>query len=247
MIMKIYDIFPIFMIIIAEILLFSGYRMASIAVHSINILMIIGIMILKKDIKLIQAVSLISLLRIVNTSMPVFFSFTLYWFVSLYAIMYIPIIITLIDQNLNLKDIGITTEKLYLIPVGIILGFGLASLEYSILKPQALIPDMSFYEIFKLGIAMVIFIGLVEEFIFRVFFQRRLEEKIGLTKGLLLASIVFGFMHSGYSNYYEMLFASFAGLVLGFSYQKTRNLSFITITHGFNNIFLFGILPFLLH
>lgn len=244
--MRKYEIFTLLLIIIAEILLFSGQRIASVAVHSINILFMIGVVILKKEIKVIQAISLVSLLRIVNTSMPVFFSFTIYWFITLYGIMYFPIIMTVIDQNLNLKDIGITFKKLYLLPVMILVGLGLASLEYAVLKPQALIPGMTPVELLKLGVAMVFFIGLVEELIFRVFLQTRLEEEIGLIKGLLLASIIFGFMHSGYSNYYEILFASFAGLVLGFAYQKTKSLPLITVAHGFNNIFLFGILPFVL-
>lgn len=244
--MRKYEIFTLILIIIAEILLFSGQRIASVAVHSINILFMIGVVILKKEIKVIQAISLVSLLRIVNTSMPVFFSFTIYWFITLYGIMYFPIVMTIIDQKLNMKDIGMTFKKLYLLPVAVLVGLGLSALEYSVLKPQALIPSMSLVELFKLSITMLFFIGLVEELIFRAFLQQRLEEEIGLIKGLLIASIIFGIMHSGYSNYYEILFASFAGLVLGFAYQKTKSMPFITVAHAFNNISLFGILPFLL-
>lgn len=244
--MKKYEILSIFLILIAEVLLFSGYRIASISIHSLNILTVIVIVIMKKDFKLVQALSLVSLLRIVNTSMPIFFSFTIYWFSSLYGIMFFPIILLIKNQGLNLREIGITTKGIYLWPVAVIIGAGLGLIESYVLRfPEALIPGFTPIEIFKLSIVMLFFIGIVEEVIFRSLLQQRLEEKIGLAKGLLVASLIFGFMHSGYSNYNEILFASFAGMVLGFCFQRTRSLPFVVIAHGFNNIILFGVLPFL--
>ncbi len=242
---KKYEFLSIILILIAEILLLFGYRISSVAVHSLNILTIITIVILKKDIRLVQALSLVSLLRIVNTSMPIFFSFTIYWFVSVYGTMFFPIALIIKDQSLSLERIGITARGFYLWPVAILIGSGLALIEQNILFPEALIPSFTFSEIFKLSIVMLFFISLVEEIIFRSLLQQRFEEKIGLAKGLLISSVIFGFMHSGNSNYYEILFASFAGIALGFCYQKTRSLPFVVIAHSVNNILLFGVLPFL--
>ncbi len=243
--MKKYEFYSIFLILIAEVLLFTGYKIASIAVHSLNILTIIAIVIFRKDIRLVPSLSLVSLFRIVNTSMPIFFSFTIYWFASLYGIMYLPIALITRDQGLSLKDLGMTLKGSYLWPVAVLVGAGLALIENNILSPAALIPNPSFEELFKLGLVMFLFIGLVEEVIFRSFLLQRLEEKIGMAKALLVSSMIFGFMHSGYSNQYEILFAIFAGLVLGFCFQRTRNLPFVIIAHGTNNTILFGILPFL--
>lgn len=244
--MKKYEIFSIILIFLGEFLLFINERIASISVHSLNILLVIVLIILKNDPRLIQALSLVSLLRIVNMSMPVFFSVSIYWFASLYGIMFLPIALLLRDQNLNLKYIGVTLKKAYLWPFAVLLGTGLAIIEYSVLIPGALIPVLTTGEIFKLSLVMFFFIGLVEEMIFRSILQQRLEEKIGLTKGLLIASMLFGAMHSGYSNYYEILFATIAGLTIGYVFQKTRSLPFAVIANGVNNIILFGILPFIL-
>ncbi len=241
---KSYDILSILFIIIGEILLFFGYRMASLAVHSLNIITVVGIVILKEDIKLVQALSLVSLLRIVNTSMPIFFSLTIYWFSSLYGVMLVPIMVVIKDQGLSLREIGVTLKRIYLWLIAIPIGIGLSLLEYYTLTPEALIPDFTPENIIKISIVMIFFIGLVEEIVFRLLLQKRLEEKIGLTNGLLVTSMIFGFMHSGYSNYNEILFTTFAGLVLGFCFQRTKNLPIIVIAHGFNNIFLFGVLPF---
>jgi membrane protease YdiL (CAAX protease family) len=244
--MKKYEVLSLILILAGEICLFFGYRVPSIAIHSLNIVLIIGFTILKTDRRLIQAILLISLLRIVNISMPVFFSFTIYWFASLYGIMFIPIALTIGEQNLRLKDLGVNLSKIYLFPFAIILGIALGTIEYFTLRTPALIPNFSPGEIFKLGIVMFFFIGLVEELIFRSMLQQRLEEKIGLFKGLMVASIIFGIMHSGYSNYYEFLFASFAGLTIGYGFQKTRSLPFAVIAHGVNNIILFGLMPFII-
>ncbi|NJD78820.1 MAG: CPBP family intramembrane metalloprotease [Candidatus Methanoperedens sp.] len=243
--MKKYESVPIILIFIAEALLFSGYKTGSIAVHSLNILFIISIVILKKDIKLVQALSLVSLFRIISTSMPVFFSLTIYWFASLYGIMFFSIALIIKDQGLRPKDIGITLKGSWLWPFAVLLGAGLALIEYRILVPGALIPGFTAIDILELGLVMFFFVGLVEELIFRSVLQQRLEESIGMTNGLLVAGVIFGLMHSGFSNYYEILFASFAGFVLGFCFQRTRSLPFVVIAHSVNNIILFGILPFL--
>src|SRR5450756_827463 len=88
--MKKYEILSVILIIIGEMFLFFGHRIPSIAIHSFNIVLIIGLTILKGENRLIQPLLLVSLLRIVNISLPVFFSLTIYWFASLYGIMFIP-------------------------------------------------------------------------------------------------------------------------------------------------------------
>jgi len=150
--MKKYEVLSVILIIIGEIFLFFGYRIPSIAIHSINVVLIIGFIILKSDHRLIQSLMLVSLLRIVNISMPVFFSFTIYWFASLYGIMFIPVALTIREQNLTLRDLGMTFSKIYLLPLAIIWGIGLGIIEYLILSPPALIPNLTSGEIFKLSL-----------------------------------------------------------------------------------------------
>jgi membrane protease YdiL (CAAX protease family) len=95
----------------------------------------------------------------------------------------------------------------------------------------------------KLSIIMIFFVGFVEELVFRSLLQTRLENSLGSLKGLLITSILFGVMHSGYGTFYEILYTAFAGLVLGYMFQKTKSLPLVSLTHGFVNIFLFGIIP----
>ncbi len=243
--LKKYELLSILLIIIAEILLFSGQRLSSIIVHSLNIILIIILIISKKRSKIIQSLSLVSLLRIVNLSLPLFFSFTLYWMASIYLIMFIPIILLIKGERFSMRYIGLTTKNLYILPVSVLLGIGLALIEFYILIPQPLISGPSLSELVKLSIIMIFCIGLIEELIFRSLLQQSIEETSGSTNGLLLTSVIFGFMNSGYSNYNEILFACLAGILLGFSFQRTKSLPFVVLAHGVNNIILFGVLPFI--
>ncbi len=244
--LKNYELLSILLIITAEILLFSGQRLGSIAVHSINLILIIILIISRKRENIIQSLSLVSLLRIVNISLPIFFSFTIYWLASLYIILFIPMILIIKEQRLTKRYIGLTFKNIYLLPLSILLGIGFAFFEYIILVPNPMIPEPNFSNLFILSIIMIFFIGLCEELIFRSLLQQSIEEKSGPIIGLLIAGLIFGFMHSGYSNYSEILFAFLAGLVLGFSFQVTRSLPFVVIAHGVNNIVLFGVLPFII-
>jgi membrane protease YdiL (CAAX protease family) len=189
---------------------------------------------------------LLPVLRLVNLSMPIFFNTTLYTFIFVYSPLAIPVAAIIIHQRDSLKDIGITTKNIFMymilaIPLGFLLGLG----EYLTIRPGYLVPDLTFVNLLKLTIVMVFFVGLVEELIFRSILQARLEQALGVKEALIITSIMFGLMHSGYGTYNEMLYTGFVGLIIGIIFYKTRSLPFIAVLHGFVNVFLFGILPLL--
>jgi membrane protease YdiL (CAAX protease family) len=125
------------------------------------------------------------------------------------------------------------------VPLGFLLGLG----EYLTIKTGYLIPDLTFANLLKLIIVMVFFVGLIEELIFRSILQTRLENTLSVWEALLVTSIMFGLMHSGYGTIYEILYTGFVGFIMGLAFYKTKSLPFIAVLHGFVNVFLFGILP----
>jgi hypothetical protein len=144
------------------------------------------------------------------------------------------------------KQLGIRFKMFGLYAIlGLVLGIALAEGEYRIITTEYMIPDLSIVNIIGLSIVMIFFVALIEELIFRSILQTRLEESFGMLPGLIVTSILFGIMHSGYGNPYEILLTAGVGLLLGYLFQRTRNLPFIVMTHGFTNIFLFGIIPHL--
>ena len=240
---------PVLLIILAELLLFSGEMQYSIWVHVFVLIGLAMATVYTGDTYLFkpyQALMLLPLLRLVNISMPIFFDMTLYLYIFIYTPLIIPVYIIAVHQGFTFEQLGFTFKYWKLIiPVSVIIGFTIAQGEYYLIHAGTLIPDLSFWNILKLSVVMIMFIGLIEELIFRSILQTRLEESMGMFSGLIVASILFGVLHSGYGTFYEMLFVSLAGLIMGYIFQKTRSLPLIALTHGMVNIFLFGLIPLL--
>lgn len=244
---RLYIAIPILCIALAELLVFSGKIAAAICVH-IGILIALSLSnIYIKDPKvhkIYMPLMLLPLLRLINLSVPIFFNDTLYTFVFIYIPLAIPVIAIIIHQRNSLEEIGITTKNFLLymvlsVPLGFLLGLG----EYLIIRPGYLIPDLTFVNIFILTFIMVFYVGLVEELIFRSILQTRLEKTLSVREALIITSLLFGLMHSGYGTFYEMLYTGFVGFFIGFLFYKTKSLPFVAIMHGFANVFLFGVLP----
>lgn len=238
---------PVLGITIAELLIFSGRMGAAVWVH-IGIVISLSLSdIFLKDPevhRIYQALMLLPVLRLINLSMPIFFETTLYTFMFVYGPLAIPVIIIILHQRDSLEQIGITMKNfvpymLIAVPLGFLLGFG----EYLTIRSGYLIPDLTFVNLFKLTFIMVFFVGLVEELIFRSILQSRLEKSLSVREALLITSLMFGLMHSGYGTFQEILYTGFVGLIMGLAFYKTRSLPFIAVLHGFVNVFLFGVLP----
>lgn len=239
--------FPILGITIAELLLFSGRIGAAVWIHiAIVIALSLSDIFLKNPEihRIYQAFMLLPVLRLINLSMPIFFETTLYTFIFVYGSLAIPVAVIILHQRDSLEQIGITMKHfipymLISVPLGFLLGFG----EYLTIRADYLIPDLAFENLLKLTFIMVFFVGLIEELIFRSILQSRLEKALGVWEALLITSLMFGLMHSGYGTFQEILYTGFVGLIMGLAFYKTKSLPFIAVLHGFVNVFLFGILP----
>jgi len=244
-----YELLAIFLILAGEGLLFTGNRVAGVGVQAFNLVMIvIAIGALNGDrVEVLEGLALVSLLRIVNLSFALIPEMTLYWLTIIYGVMFIPIIGTVTHRKLSRHDLGLTGgfQLTYLVPLGALIGVGLALVEYRILLNPPLIPAYSLVWLLELSVVMIFAVAVVEELVFRSLLQTELVVRSGPLVGILITSIVFGAMQAGFANYYELLFAFGVGLVLGVAFYKTKNLPFVITIHAINNIILFGVLPFL--
>ena len=240
---------PVIAIAFAELLIFSG-RIKEAAVTYTLLLIILSLSIIvstKLEIRKIhQALILLPILRLVNLSMPIFFETNLYSFVFMYIPMTIPATIISIHQKIpGEKTVDLLKKMRIYLPFSILAGLIFAEAEYSVIQTGPLIPDLSPVNLLLLTIIMIFVVGLVEEFIFRGIIQTRLEESLGPAGGILLASLLFGIMHSSYGTPYEIAYTFLAGGVLGYLFYRTKSLSLVVMIHGFINIFLFGLIPHL--
>lgn len=239
---------PIFGIIIGELLMFVGQVYTGLVIHIINIQAISITIILGKfsddTKKVLQSMLLLLMMRIINLSMPQFFSVKLLWYSLVYGIMFIPIYYVIKNQNITLTNIGIEFKRLYIyLPAALLIGTAMAMLEFQILHPTPLIMNLKLQNLLLISMVMFVFVAAVEELIFRSILITRLEKVFGSITSLMLSSLLFGIMHAGYGLLLEVTFATFFGVILGFIFQKTRSFPFIVVIHGTANVLLFGILP----
>jgi len=245
-----YLIIPVLAIAIAEFMIYSGRVIEAMEMHAILLFGLSLSMLYIKNVeiqKTYQAFILLPVLRLVNLSMPAFYEITLYSFVFIYGLLTIPVTIAITNQGFTREQIGITFKRMWLyIPLSIILGLLLGIGEYFIIETNYLIPDLSIITLLMLTLVMVLLVGLIEEIIFRSILQNRLEIFLGSRGGIIMTSILFGLMHSGYGNIIEIFYTFLMGFIIGYLFYKTRSLPLVTMIHGFINVFLFGVIPHLL-
>lgn len=243
---------PFLFIFLAESMFFFGNLMPTIAFHALNLL-ICSLLPLSSFLKsrLFKACSLVSTLRILNITMPVFVPYTIYWLPLIYGPILLGAYFALKKEastngetspSIHWQELGLSFKSYY-IPGAALLGFLIANVEYEFLRPEALIPTLTPINLLILAVIMIFFVGFVEEIVFRSLLQTRLQERLGNWQGLLFASIVFASMHSGYSSLPYLGFVFSVGLLLAYLFQRTQSLALVAVTHGSINFFLFSFLP----
>lgn len=242
-------IIPMIGIMIAEFLMFFDKVLIfqALAIHIINLLIIILLIALSsiklEEKNLLQSFTLMIIFRIVNLSMPQFFTISILQHSLIYGVMLIPIYHVINNQKISSKELGINFRKLYIyLPVAIFVGIIIGVIEYKILDPIPLIDDIEISNIILITIIMFIFIGPIEEIIFRSIIQTRIEKLFGSISGILLSGILFGVMHANYGVIEEIIFATSFGIVMGYLFNKTKNLPFVIFIHSIANVTSFGIL-----
>ncbi len=236
-------IVPVILVLLAEMLIFIGNPSAAMPVHALN-LVILVLSSIYIDNKIFPALMLLPLFRLLNVAMPVFFNLTLYSYAMVYAPMFIPMYFIVKEGFVGKEQAGLTFEKFWFyFPLALSIGFALGWGEYNVIHPQILTPGSNIKDVLILIVTMIFFVGLVEEFIFRSSLQTMMETRLGPKTGLIIASVIFGFMHSGYHLPLELLYVSFAGLVFGLLFWLTKSLPIISLAHGVTNISLFLITP----
>ncbi|CAG0951446.1 MAG: CPBP family intramembrane metalloprotease [Candidatus Methanoperedens sp.] len=241
---------PLFGIIIGELLMFFGYYYLGLIVHAINLQAIIITSVLRKSSSesrnVLQSLVLILLLRIINLTMPPFPSLELLRYLFIYGAMFLPVYYVLQYQNITLKAINLGSKRYFIFLLSIVIGAAMGILEFKILDPNPMIINLRFTNILLIAFVMFIFVGIVEELIFRYILLTRLEKVYGSIKSLLFSSLLFGIMHASYGIWTEVIFATYFGVVLGFIFQKTRSFPIILVIRGTANVLTFGILPLIL-
>ncbi|MDW5548913.1 type II CAAX endopeptidase family protein [Methanosarcina sp.] len=238
---------PVATITLIELLIFGGrLKEASIAYTLLLLSLSYSIAVMKKPEirKIYQAILLLTIFRLVNFSMPIFFEKNLYSFIFIYVPMAIPIILATVHQKVRYERKRDTLKRMWIyLPLSVLAGLILGQVEYILIGARELISDLSSTNLLILIIVMVFIVGLIEELIFRSILQTSLEKFLGSAWGIFLSSLLFGIMHSTYGTPYEIVYTFFLGGFLGYLFYRTRSIPLVVMIHGSINVFLFGIIP----
>jgi uncharacterized protein len=190
----------------------------------------------------------------------VFYETTILWIPLVYAPVILIGFLLVRDESLSWKDYLFKARKffevrrepsgwkLWYLPIGLLAAILLANLEFIVLSwtipDLRMIPELTVDNLALLFVVMVFFVGLGEEFVFRYILQARLEGATGTALAILITSMIFAVMHSGYHSMVYMGYVFMVSILLGLLYYRTKSLALVTLIHGSLNFFLFSFLPF---
>ena len=188
--------------------------------------------------------SIVPLIRILSLCIPLMHFEYILWFlivaVPLFAAIFTCIYLQRIDpQSVGLKiplrrDVPFTGGIILLaIPVGMV--------EYYMLEPEFMIGAHASWAVPIL--ILLSCTGFLEELLFRGLLQHTFTEAVGM-RGILILSVVFGFLHLG-NSWLDCMLAGEIGLIYALVVRKTGSIYGVSIAHGVINVMLFMVMPYL--
>jgi membrane protease YdiL (CAAX protease family) len=184
------------------------------------------------------------MIRILSLALPLTAFPTLYWYLLTSIPLFIALVIAGNALGFSWADLGLNFRRWFLQILIAASGFLFGWVEYIILRPDPMIPSLNFVDILWPTLVFLICTGLLEEMIFRGLIQQVAEDGLGRW-GVLYVAVLFAVLHIGYQSLLDVLFVFGVGLFFGWAVKRTGSLIGVTLSHGFTNVALFLIVPFL--
>lgn len=195
--------------------------------------------------RLLVALCLAPLIRILSLSMPLAGVGFVYWYLIIATPLVMAGWVAAGTLSLSRADLGLRLSHLPLQAGVSLLGFGLGAVEYLILRPAPLVASPSFAAAVGPALVLMVGTGFVEEFIFRGVMQSATKEALGRWN-LVYVSAIFAVLHLGYQSALDVAFVFAVGWLFALVVRRTGSLAGVTVAHGLTNITLFLIAPFVI-
>ncbi|HEY4685807.1 MAG TPA: CPBP family intramembrane glutamic endopeptidase [Dehalococcoidia bacterium] len=194
--------------------------------------------------RLLVALCLAPLIRILSLSMPLGEVSVVYWYLIIAGPLLAGALAVARTLRLSRSDLGLRLSNLPL-QVGVSMaGFLFGIAEYLILRPTPLIESFSLREALLPAVVLLVGTGFVEEFIFRGIMQSATRDTLGRWN-LIYVSAIFAVLHLGYHSALDVAFVFAVGWLFAVVVRRTGSLVGVTVSHGITNITLFLVAPFL--
>ncbi len=193
-----------------------------------------------------ESLALIPLYILFTSSLPWFFIDQQFLLPAVYACILGLCFWHIYQKKHSFFELGFRKDKwLKYILIGIVLGIPVGTIEYLILRPAPSFPTFEVKYLLRDLTYMLFFVGIGEELLFRGLIQRDLTGAFGWKWALVLASLMFAIMHLTWRSAIELVFVFFAGMLLGYLYQRTQSLVAPIVMHGVGNVTLVAIMPYI--
>ncbi len=196
--------------------------------------------------KLLLALCLAPLTRILSLSMPLAQFSPIYWYLIIYPPLFLAAWVAMRRLNFTARETGLTVRKLRWQLVVALTGIIFGVAEYLILRPEPLISELYWGEVLLGVFVLLVGTGFVEEFVFRGVVQRASIGALGRW-GLPYVALVFAVLHLIHysTNPWDIPLVFVIALFFGWVVNKTGSLLGVTLSHGITNITLYLIIPLL--
>ncbi|UCD54418.1 MAG: CPBP family intramembrane metalloprotease [Dehalococcoidia bacterium] len=194
-----------------------------------------------------ESLALIPLYILFTSSLPWFFINQQYLLPAVYSTIMGLCLWHIYQKKLSFSELGFKKDnwRKYVL-MGIAIGIPIGTAEYFVLHPAPAFPTFEVQNLFRDAVYMLCFVGLGEELLFRGLVQRDLMKALGWKQGILLASLMFAVMHLTWRSVPELFFVFGAGLLLGYIYYRTKNLTTPIVAHGVGNVMLVAVMPYVI-
>ena len=194
--------------------------------------------------RLFLALGLVPLIRITSLAIPLAEFSQIYW----YLIISIPILagILAVARTAGFKpgEIGLTMHTWPLQILIAFTGVGFGAVEYLILKPGAMVAELTLQDLIVPVLVLMLATGLVEELAFRGVIQRAVQ---GVTRwGWIYVAALYTALQIGHMSALHCLMALGIALFYGWIVKRTKSIVGVTVSHGLVNVGLYLVYPFVL-
>lgn len=192
--------------------------------------------------RILPALALLPLLRILSVTMPIRGIPHLYW----YALVGTPVLIAAFQASrllhLSRREIGLYLQSPLTQGLIAATGFPLGLIGFLLFRPVPLVENLSWPGFVLSSFILMVFTGLTEEFVFRGLVQRAMNDAYG-QKGWLWSSVIFTGMYSASLSPGFLLFIGLVGLYFGWCVRRTGSLWGVILAHGYMSIGMLLVFP----
>ncbi|MGB0385510.1 MAG: lysostaphin resistance A-like protein [Ardenticatenaceae bacterium] len=189
---------------------------------------------------------LIPLTRILSLGLPL----TELSQINSYAAVSIPLFVAMMliirQDSWSRQELGLTLKHLPLQIVTALAGLSLGWLQYQILQPEPLAPELSLQAVWLPALILFVSTGTLQELMFRGLLQNAAMPVLGHWSSLFFVSALFAILNISYLSLAGGLLMFGIGLIFGLVVAHSRSIIGVTLAHSIMNITLFLIWPYLL-